>query len=83
MEPRLINKKEAMQRLGVLTYPTFNKLMSVEGAPKPVMQKNKWSLWDYSAIEQFLDRMSNINKQSQDWDTILKDRLKKRGKNND
>lgn len=81
MTTRLITKKEAMQRLGVLTYSTFNELMKKENAPKPVIQKSKWSLWDFSAIEQFLDKMSNINKQSKDWDAELEERLSKRGKN--
>ena len=78
---RLVTTKEAMQRLGVLTYKTFNTLMQTDDAPRPAIQKKKWKLWDYSAIEQFLDRQANINKQSTDYDAILRERLAKRGKN--
>jgi predicted DNA-binding transcriptional regulator AlpA len=77
---RLIRKNEVMERLGIRTYSTFNELMKTDNAPKPVIAKGKFSLWDYSAIEQFLDRMGNINKQSTDWDKIATDRLAKRGK---
>lgn len=83
MSGRLVRKKEAMERLGIHSYPTFNALMSAENAPKPVIQKGKFILWDYSVIEQFLDKMGNINKQSKDWDAELEERLQKRGKNRD
>lgn len=80
---RLVRKNEAMKRLGIHSYPTFNTLMSAENAPKPVLCKGKFSLWDYSVIEQFLDKMGNINKQSKDWDAELEERLQNRGKNRD
>lgn len=79
MTGRIVRKKEAMERLGVLSYATFNNLLDLPGAPKPVVGK----MYDYNALEKFLDKMNGIQEPEteKDWDAEFAKGLEKLGKN--
>lgn len=77
METRLVNRKEAMQRLGIESYDLFRKFIKKLNV-KPIHGRN---LFDYRDIERVLDNKGNAATSFESADNVIFERLKQLGKN--
>jgi predicted DNA-binding transcriptional regulator AlpA len=71
---RLLNVTELAEYLGVsLEY--LRQWRDDKDFPKPIRGK----LWDSKAIEQYLDKLSNLAPNSADWNRVVEERLRGNG----
>ena len=75
MSGRIVNKREAMERLGGFkSYEAFAEFLKKPGAPSPVHGRN---YYDFAALEKWLDSMSEVRKpeEKKDYLKIAQERL--------
>lgn len=75
----LVNKRDLMKNTGIKCYSTLNKVLKLEGAPKPIIGK----LYNLQQFVKFIDSFGTIKELILDadhYDNLIAERIGNRGK---